>query len=138
MTTGPATIRVVIPLKVKRRNGRPRIVPPADLDEAADEARSDPRTLRAIARAWDWRRQMERGEVATLSDIAQAECVTVPFISRFIRLAYLSPAVLERLLVHRTPSALPLDKLANTAHLPWADQPGMIFEDWPTLYHEQG
>ena len=29
MTT-PSTIRVVIPLKVKRRNGRPRIVPPEE------------------------------------------------------------------------------------------------------------
>jgi hypothetical protein len=87
MTT-PSTIRVVIPLKVKRRNGRPRIVPPAELD-AADEPISDPRTLRAIARAWDWRRRLERGEAATLSDIAQVEQVTLPFVSRYIRLAYL-------------------------------------------------
>ena len=129
MTTGPATIRVVIPLKLKRRNGRPRIVPPADLDEAADEARSDPRTLRAIARAWDWRRRLERGEVSTLSDIAQAERVTPPFVSRFIRLAYLSPTILERLLVHRTPNTLPLDKLAAAALAPWAEQPGMVFDD---------
>ncbi len=34
MTNMPSTIRVVIPLKVKRRNGRPRIVPP-DNGEAA-------------------------------------------------------------------------------------------------------
>ena len=27
-----ATIRVVIPLKLRRRNGRPRIVLPADVD----------------------------------------------------------------------------------------------------------
>jgi hypothetical protein len=127
MTT-PSTIRVVIPLKVKRRNGRPRIVPPAELD-AADEPISDPRTLRAIARAWDWRRRLERGEAATLSDIAQVEQVTLPFVSRYIRLAYLSPMVLERLLIHRRPCALPLDKLAATAQAPWCEQPPMVFED---------
>jgi hypothetical protein len=127
MTT-PSTIRVVIPLKVKHRNGRPRIVPPADLD-AAEEPMPDPRTLRAIARAWDWRRRLERGEAATLSDIAQAEQVTLPFVSRFIRLAYLSPIVLERLLIHRCPSALPLDKLAAAALAPWTEQPAMIFDD---------
>ncbi|MCW5750198.1 MAG: hypothetical protein KIT81_03550 [Alphaproteobacteria bacterium] len=126
MTT-PSTIRVVIPLKVKRRNGRPRIVPPADLD-AVDEPMPDPRTLRAIARAWDWRRRLERGEVTTLSDIAQAEQVTLPFVSRTIRLAYLSPMVLERLLIYRRPSALPLDKLAAAALAPWAEQPEMIFD----------
>lgn len=53
MTDAPSTIRVVIPLKVKRRNGRPRILLPADagLDDADAEATPDPRTLRAIARA---------------------------------------------------------------------------------------
>lgn len=122
-----STIRVVIPLKVKRRNGRPRIVPPADLD-AIDEP-ADPRTLRAIARAWDWRRRLERGEAATLSDIAQAEQVTLPFVSCYIRLAYLSPVVLERLLIHRHPCALPLDKLSASALAPWAEQVGMVFEN---------
>lgn len=128
MTTTPPTIRVVIPLKIRHRNGRPRIVPPADLD-AIDESKPDPRTLRAIARAWEWRRRLERGEVATLSDIAQAEQVTLPFVSRYIRLAYLSPMVLERLLIHRRPSALPLDKLAAAALAPWAQQSGMVFDD---------
>jgi hypothetical protein len=109
MTT-PSTIRVVIPLKVKHRNGRPSIVPPADLD-AFDKSKPDPRTLRAIARAWDWRRRLERGEAATLSDIAQAGQVTLPFVSRYIRLAYLSPTVLERLLIHRRPGPPPSPSL---------------------------
>ena len=126
MTT-PSTIRVVIPLKVKHRNGRPRIVPPAEHD-AADEPKADPRTLRAIARAWDWRRRLERGEATTLSDIAQAEQVTLAFVSRHIRLAYLSPAVLERILLHRRPCAIPLDKLAAAALAPWAEQPEMVFD----------
>jgi hypothetical protein len=94
-----------------------------------DEPTPDPRTLRAVARAWDWRRRLERGEAATLSDIAQAEQVTPPFVSRTIRLAYLSPTVLEQFLVHRRPSALPLAKLAAAALMPWAEQPGMVFED---------
>ncbi len=50
MTTAPETIRVVIPLTIKRRNGRPRILPPADIEAAAEGAMADPRLLRAIAR----------------------------------------------------------------------------------------
>lgn len=127
MTT-PSTIRVVIPLKIKHRNGRPRIVPPADHD-VVDEPTPDPRTLRAIARAWDWRRRLGRGEAATLSDIAQADQVTLTFVGRYIRLAYLSPMVLQRLLIYRRPSALPLDKLTAAAQAPWCEQPGVVFED---------
>lgn len=127
MTT-PSTIRVVIPLKVKHRNGRPRIVPPAEHD-VADDPKTDPRTLSAIARAWDWRRRLERGEEATLTDIAQAEQVTLPFVSRYIRLAYLSPAVLERILIHRRSCAVPLDKLAAAALAPWTEQQSVVFEE---------
>jgi hypothetical protein len=127
MTNAPETIRVVIPLSIKRRNGRPRILPPADVEVA--EAAADPRLLRAIARAWDWRRRLDRGEVATLRDIAESEGVTVPFISRFLRLAYLSPEVLERLLLHRRPCALSLEKLAAVAPLPWSEQSVLVFDD---------
>ena len=125
MSEAPATIRVVIPLQVRRRNGRPRIEPPADFDDAPDE---DPRTLRAIARAWDWRRRLERGEAGTLGDIALAEKVTVPFVSRMVRLAYLAPAVLDGLLVHRQASALSLDRLAQAAVAPWTEQPQRVFD----------
>ncbi len=128
MSTTSDTIRVVIPLTMKRRNGRPRILPPEEIDVLADGSVRDPRLLRAIARAWDWRRRLDRGEVATIKDIAIAEGVTVPFVSRFLRLAYLSPDVLERLLIHRRPSALPLDRLAATALVPWVEQVGVVFD----------
>ena len=127
MSTTSDTIRVVIPLTMKRRNGRPRILPPEEIDVLADGSVRDPRLLRAIARAWDWRRRLDRGEVATIKDIAVAEGVTVPFVSRFLRLAYLSPDVLERLLIHRRPCAVPLDRLAGTALVPWAEQVGAVF-----------
>ncbi len=124
----PTTIRVVVPLAFKRRNGRPRILAPADTGPDT-ETRLDPRLARAIARAWSWRRRLERGEVATLRDIADAERVTVPFVSRFIRLAYLSPVVLEQLLIHRSPSALSIEKLAVAALASWVDQQTVAFDD---------
>ena len=61
--------------------------------------------------------------------ILRTRQVTLPFVSRYIRLAYLSPVVLERLLIYRRPCALPLDKLATAALAPWAEQLGMVFED---------
>jgi hypothetical protein len=66
------TIRVVIPLTFRKKNGRPKILPPAD--HAPAEARTqDPHVLRAIGRAWSWRRKLERGEVSTIQDIATTE-----------------------------------------------------------------
>lgn len=117
----PATIRVVIPLTVKRRNGRPRIVPPHDVDARRDQAQ-EPHLLRAIARAWNWRRMLERGEVTTLQDIAAAEKVSDRFIGRMLRLAYLSPIVLEKLLLHRRACALSIKDLIAATDLSWAEQ----------------
>lgn len=92
------SITVFVPLEVRRRNGRPKIVlPDGRTGESAPNDAASATVLRAIARAWDWRQRLESGEVATLQDIADAEKVTLPFVSRRIRLAYLSPAILDRL-----------------------------------------
>ena len=48
MTNTPDTIRVFIPLTLRRRNGRPRILPPANV-ETAEPRTQDPHMLRAIA-----------------------------------------------------------------------------------------
>ena len=92
MSTAPDTIRVVIPPTIKRRNGRPRILPPEEIDATADGTAPDPRLLRAIARAWDWRRRLDCGEVATIKDIAAVAGVTDAFVSRFPQPAVLSAA----------------------------------------------
>lgn len=120
------TIRVVIPLSVRRKNGRPKILPPAD--HASTEARmQDAHVLRAIARAWNWRRRLERGEASTIADIAAADNVSDRFVSRMMRLAYLAPDVLEKLLIHRIPLALSLNDLMAVAERPWAEQMEVVF-----------
>lgn len=121
------TIRVVIPLTFRRKNGRPKILPPAD-HGSVDARAQDAHVLRAIARAWNWRRRIERGEASTIADIAKAEKVTDRFVGRMMRLAYLAPDVLEKLLIHRIPPALSLNDLITVAELPWSEQMEAVFE----------
>jgi hypothetical protein len=126
MTHASNTIRVVIPLTIRRRNGRPKILPPEDAGMAENRTQ-EPHVLRAIARAWNWRRQIESGAASTIQDIAVAEKVTDRFVSRMMRLAYLSPEVLERLVIRRVPPALSLSDLSAVAERPWAEQMGIVF-----------
>ena len=121
MTNEPATIRVFIPLTFRKRNGRPKILPPDNIERQA-ERRQDPHVLRAIGRAWGWRRRLERGEVSTLAEIAEKENLHLSFVSRFIRLAYLSPDVLQAIVIDRRPCRISLESLAESAMLPWAEQ----------------
>ena len=128
MTSTPDTIGVFIPLTIRRRNGRPRILPPANM-ETVESRTQDPHVLRAIACAWGWRRKIEIGEVATIHDIAVAEKVSERFVSQTMRLAYLSPFVLERLVAHRRPCSLSIKDLIAAAERPWVEQEGLVFED---------
>jgi hypothetical protein len=43
------TIQVFVPLKIRRKNGRPKIMPPADYLPSEDQVQ-DPHILRAIGR----------------------------------------------------------------------------------------
>jgi len=123
MSEKPETMRVIVPLTIRKRNGRPKILPPENAGMADQEAPGqDPHILRALGRAWAWRRMLESGKAATIDDIAAAENVTNRFVSRTMRLAYLAPEVLERLVLWRVPPAVSMNELIEVTYLPWVEQ----------------
>jgi hypothetical protein len=121
MNSSNGNIRVLIRLTIRRRNGRPKILPPANALEA-EKRTQDPHVLKALGRAWAWRRKLENGEMATVGDIAIAERVTDRFVSRTMRLAYLSPELLERLVLQREQPAISVMELINATYLLWVQQ----------------
>lgn len=124
MTGKPDTIRVFIPLTYRQRNGKPRIIVPESEPEFQVRTQN-PHILRALGRAWAWQRKLESGE--TVQDLARPENVTIIFVSRMTRLAYLSPDVLDRLVMWREPPAVSLKTLIAVSYLPWAEQMRRVF-----------
>lgn len=122
----PDTIQVFVPLKVRKKNGRPKILPPADYLPSEDQTQ-DPHILRAIGRAWAWRRRMEAGEFGTVRDLAIAVNLAERHVSRQLRLAYLAPEVLKRLVYKREVTAVTVRQLTESAALPWGEQAGVVF-----------
>lgn len=123
--SAPTTMRVFVPLTIRKRNGRPKIVPPTDI--VPDTGGVDPHIMKAIAKAWSWRRKLDTGVVATIDDLARAEGVTHRYVGRTLRLAYLAPAVLEMLLIQRAAPAVSIKDMIITADLPWAEQKAVVF-----------
>jgi hypothetical protein len=123
--SAPTTMRVFIPLTIRKRNGRPKILPPADM--VSDTGGVDPHVLKAIAKAWSWRRKLESGAATTIQDIAQAEDISDRYVGRMLKLAYLAPAVLDKLLVQRVSPAVSIKDLTAIADLPWAEQVAAAF-----------
>jgi hypothetical protein len=62
-----------------------------------------------------------------VSDIANAENVTSPYVGRMLKLAYLAPAVMEKLLIARVSPVVSVKELAETASLLWAEQASVVF-----------
>ncbi|MFV1877702.1 hypothetical protein [Nioella sp.] len=123
---GPDTIQVFVPLKVRKKNGRPKILPPADYLPSQDNTQ-DPHILRAIGRAWAWRRRMEAGEFGTVRDLAIAVNLAERHVSRQLRLAYLAPEVLKRLIYKRDVTAVTVMQLTECALLSWQEQEVWVF-----------
>lgn len=122
------TLRIRIPLAPRRRNGRARIQPPADYVPDTDGG-TDPHVLRNFAQAWSWRRKLESGEVDTIEDIARSAGVTHRMVGRMLKLTYLAPAVLERLLLERMPPTVPIKELAIVADMDWREQVANLTSD---------
>ena len=122
----PDTIQVFVPLKLRKKNGRPKILPPADYLPSEDQTQ-DPHILRAIGRAWAWRRRIEAGEFSTVRDLAIAVNLAERHVSRQLRLAYLAPEVLKQLVFEREITAVTIMQLTESAALPWLDQAGVVF-----------
>ena len=121
------SIQIFVPLKVRKQNGRPKIMPPATYLPSEDRTQ-DPHILRAIGRAWGWRRRIEAGEFNTVTDLAKAVGLAERHVSRQLRLAYLAPGVLKRLVYKREVPAVTLLKLTDVAALPWHEQPERVFD----------
>jgi len=98
--------------------------------------RRDPHVLRAIVRAWSWRRQPETGPASTIQDIAAAGKLTQRFVSRMTRLAWLSPDVLEHLVIRRMPPALSLNDLVAVAERSWVEQMNAVFVPAPRNFND--
>ena len=70
---------------------------------------------------------MDAGEFGTVRDLAIAVNLAERHVSRQLRLAYLAPEVLKRLVFRREVSAVTVMQLTECARLPWPDQAGVVF-----------
>jgi hypothetical protein len=101
------------------------ITPTSGYRPSEDQAQ-DPHILRAIGRAWGWRRRMDACEFATIQELAEAVGLAERHVSRQLRLAYLAPEVLKRLTCGREASAVSLYDLCFLAGKIWGEQVGRI------------
>ena len=81
----------------RKRGGRKLVVTP-DGAAWAPRPRVDNAMVKALARAFRWRKILDAGEYATLEDLARAKGVAPSYLSRVLRLTLLAPDIVEAIL----------------------------------------
>ena len=101
------TLVVRIPMRFQRRGGRKRIVAP-DGGEIVPTSKPQPdgTLVKALARAHRWQSMLEEGRFASVRELAEAERVSLSYISRILRLNLLAPDIVERILDGRPTAGL--------------------------------
>jgi hypothetical protein len=54
--------------------------------------------VKALARAFRWKRMLESGEFATIAELAEREGITPSYMTRVLRLTLLAPDIVEAIL----------------------------------------
>ena len=119
MSDAPQTLTVVIPLKVKRRGGRKAMLTPGGM---ALYGQQDITLIKAVARAFRWRRMLETGLYGTIDEIAAAEKINDSYVSRVLRLTPLAPDIVEAILDGRQPEGMTLPGLLKEVPVEWERQ----------------
>ena len=103
------------------RGERKLLVTP-DSAEWAPRPRGDNAMVKALARAFRWRKMLDTGVHATLEDLARVKGVAPSYVSRVLRLTLLAPEIVEAVLDGRQPAGLRLDDLLEGFPLDWERQ----------------
>ena len=68
---------------------------------ATQPRRTDSTLVKALARAFRWKRMLESGEFATIGELAKRERIAVSYLTRILQLSLLAPDIVEAILDRR-------------------------------------
>ena len=118
-----AGLTTEIPMTFRRRAGKAVIVlPNGQRAIERREALIDNTMVKLIARGHRWHRKLFDGTHASIEDLAKSENISPSFVSRILRLAYLSPTLVEAILDGKYPAHLTMKDLMEPFPMEWERQ----------------
>jgi hypothetical protein len=118
--TDQTTITVHVPMKFTIRGGRKTIL--SDAVPAPPQPRIDNALLKALARAHRWRRMIESGEYASITELAKAYGVNQSYACRVLRLSLLAPSIVTAIIDGRHDSDVMLKQVMKPLPIRWDEQ----------------
>ena len=119
MQATPDTITLHVPFRVVKRGGRKEVQLP---DDAPVQRRTDSTLIKALARAFRWKRMLESGEFTTINELAEQEEIAPSYMTRVLRLTLLAPDIVEAILDGRQGPEVTLGQLLKGFPVVWEGQ----------------
>ena len=116
------TITVQIPFRVLKRGGRKEMILPPGAEGQPDPATVNSAVVKALARAFRWKRILETGEFATLGELAALEGIAPSYMTRLLHLTLLAPDIVEAILDGRWAQGGSLAGLLAPFPIDWKQQ----------------
>jgi hypothetical protein len=116
----PATVTVRVSMIFELRGGCKTVIAPS-IDQKI-QPRYDNAVLKAIARAYYWRRLIENKQYASITELAKGEGLNQTYACRVLRLTLLSPEIVETILDGRQQAGVSLKQLLKPFSQNWNEQ----------------
>ena len=91
----PEKVTLQVPFRIAKRGGRKEMQVP---DSASQTRRTDSTLIKALARAFRWKKMLKSGEYTTIADLAEHEGIAPSYITRVMRLTLLAPELVDAIL----------------------------------------
>ena len=119
----PEIVTLHVPFRVVKRGGRKEMQLPPD---ALAPRQTDTTLIKALARAFRWKRMLESGEFATISELAGREGIAFTYMARVLRLTLLAPDIVEAILDGKQGPEVTLKGLMEPFPVEWRAQMALI------------
>jgi DNA invertase Pin-like site-specific DNA recombinase len=121
-STEDAFFCITIPARVRRNGLAVRFV--LETGKHASEGPVDQKLVAAILKGRAWWKQLQADTSLTVTDLANAEGLAPNYVDRILRLAFLSPTIVNAILDGTAPTEITLERLKDVKCIApsWAEQ----------------
>ena len=107
-------ISLRIPMKLKRRGGRKRVILPDGYD-GSHPTKADTNVPLAVvvARAFCWQELFNSGKFSTMTELANMVGLERSYLARIMRITILAPDIVDAIMAGNEPSGLSFKKLTS-------------------------
>lgn len=115
-TPVPQTVTIHVPFRIVKRGGRKEMQMPEGI---LPVRKPDNTLVKALARAFRWKRMLESGEFGSAAELAEREEIAPSYVTRMLHLTLLSPNLVEAILNGKRGPEVTLARLLEATPTEW-------------------